>query len=816
MSEADSPEIPEAPESPDAPEEPDESGAAWLVPELDLGDARGVTEIRVHGVGGATPDSMLDVEQVRQVAGDRVSGFYRPCQETPGRHLEAYSWGGFTSRSHARALWVFLLPFMLSNLAGWTSAPRKKGPDTAGPVHGFRLAAAKWGALALTLSVLMTFSLILVDAVAYQCGAQAGCAGSAWWLAPLTWADLPENPAHRVVLGGLLMAAILTVFAVLSYTSRRRYEAVEPPFRVRENRRTPPASGASAAYLPGGLANDEFWSGKLAHTRLSRLHLAAGFAAMTTVTALCTMHIDERAPDDLTATLRGLALVVAGVVAVLATVGLGLDGLKRLAGRRPWPSAVVLALALAGFAVAVVAGLRQGPPPRLLAGQTPGMTAAFNAVWVLVTALLLPLAVSTVRPFQRRLQKDRDGIGRIPPYAATSLGIILAQVVLLSLLIFVASRLSGDMNVRYQNLLVLDPGAGRQPIVLPPLVPTVTAYFVWGIAALLAVALLWLASALLVAYRRGESDGGESAEDYAEERKAHLERPEPIGERDRWTACAAVDTDEDGVVHPQVTTSWTRWRAVWKKAARSSVYVSRTVNVLAAAATTGLLLVWLEVLVLHQAPPDILVGPAVAVALFIPPALVVFVAGTWRNLERRRVIGSLWDVGTFWPRSFHPFAPPCYAERAVPELTRRVWWLNDGGGEVLLAAHSQGSVIAAATGLRSDLRNGTTTPRFGLVTYGAPLRKLYRHAFPAYWPDSVLTDLADPQRSLVLAKRWRNVYYLTDYIGGPVGMDAVDWRLPDPQSSLYVWGQPTPRVRSHTGYATDPRFREIVDRAVGS
>ena len=59
-------------------------------------------------------------------------------------------------------------------------------------------------------------------------------------------------------------------------------------------------------------------------------------------------------------------------------------------------------------------------------------------------------------------------------------------------------------------------------------------------------------------------------------------------------------------------------------------------------------------------------GPAVAVALFIPPALVVFVAGTWRNLERRRVIGSLWDLGTFWPRSSHPFAPPCYAERAVP------------------------------------------------------------------------------------------------------------------------------------------------------
>ena len=534
--------------SPEAPEKADEGGAPWLVPELDLGDARGVTEIRVHGVGGATPESMLDVEQVRQVAGDRVSGFYRPRQETPGRHVEAYSWGGFTSRSHARALWVFLLPFMLANLAGWTSAPRKKGPDTAGPVHAFRLAAAKWGALALTLSVLMTFSLILVDAVAYQCGAQAACAGSASWLAPLTWADLPENPAHRVVLGGLLMAAILTVFAVLSYTSRRRYEAVEPPYRMRGDRPYPPASGASAAYLPGGLANDEFWSGKLAHTRLSRLHLAAGFASMTTVTALCTMHIDEQAPDDLTARLRGLALVVSGVVAVLATVGLGLDGLKRLAGRRPWPSAVVLALALGGFAVAVVAGLRQGPPPRLVAGQTPGMTTTFDAVWVLIAALLLPLAFSTVRAFRRRPQNDRDGIGRgfrrtRPPVWGSS----LAHDMLLSLLIFVASRLSGDINVR-----VPEPAGGPRPRRRPwpdrPAAPGAHGDGVLrlGIAALLAVALLWLASALLVAYRRGESDGGESdggesAEDYAEERKAYLERPEPIAGR-RWTACAAVDT----------------------------------------------------------------------------------------------------------------------------------------------------------------------------------------------------------------------------------------------------------------------------------
>lgn len=54
------------------------SEARDLVPLTRLGAAGGVTEIRVHGVGGTTPEAMLqlsDAYQVapRLVAGDRVS-----------------------------------------------------------------------------------------------------------------------------------------------------------------------------------------------------------------------------------------------------------------------------------------------------------------------------------------------------------------------------------------------------------------------------------------------------------------------------------------------------------------------------------------------------------------------------------------------------------------------------------------------------------------------------------------------------------------------------------------------------------------------
>src|SRR5215211_6029513 len=78
----------------------------------------GVTELRVHGVGGTTPESLLGDLAPQQISGDQIAGFYRTA-EGQKRHVEAYSWGGLTSRSGTRVLWLLLLPFMLANLAGW-------------------------------------------------------------------------------------------------------------------------------------------------------------------------------------------------------------------------------------------------------------------------------------------------------------------------------------------------------------------------------------------------------------------------------------------------------------------------------------------------------------------------------------------------------------------------------------------------------------------------------------------------------------------------------------------------------------------------
>src|ERR1700757_468441 len=68
--------------------------------------SRGVTELRVHGVGGTPPDAILGDLAPERVSGDAIAGFYRssdhlarPGEADSSRHVEVYSWGGLTSRS---------------------------------------------------------------------------------------------------------------------------------------------------------------------------------------------------------------------------------------------------------------------------------------------------------------------------------------------------------------------------------------------------------------------------------------------------------------------------------------------------------------------------------------------------------------------------------------------------------------------------------------------------------------------------------------------------------------------------------------------
>ncbi|BDZ66282.1 hypothetical protein [Agromyces mangrovi Wang et al. 2018] len=134
------------------------------------------------------------------------------------------------------------------------------------------------------------------------------------------------------------------------------------------------------------------------------------------------------------------------------------------------------------------------------------------------------------------------------------------------------------------------------------------------------------------------------------------------------------------------------------------------------------------------------VAALVAVALLAVGAVAAAAA-----TKADRPLALFWDVMCFFPRAGHPFAPPCYSERAVPELTNRMHrWLESedasadeepGTPVVVLAAHSMGSVVAAASlfalvdnaeGARDD-----EVKRIALLTYGTQLRAFFSRFFPS-------------------------------------------------------------------------------------
>ncbi len=198
------------------------------------------------------------------------------------------------------------------------------------------------------------------------------------------------------------------------------------------------------------------------------------------------------------------------------------------------------------------------------------------------------------------------------------------------------------------------------------------------------------------------------------------------------------------------------------------------------------------------------------------PVLMAFLYAAWNDPTKRRAIGVLWDVGTFWPRSYHPLSPPCYAERAVPELQRRMWWLHDNGGRVVLVAHSQGAMLATAALVQSGCRPEGDHP--SLVTFGSPVVKLYGWGFPAYVTPGAADRPWPPRQAGV--DDWCNHFYPTDPIGGTCGRGPVPGRRPAGwtgtcsirRSAGTCTGSLAPTPQGHCGYWADPRVWAVVDR----
>jgi hypothetical protein len=243
----------------------------------------------------------------------------------------------------------------------------------------------------------------------------------------------------------------------------------------------------------------------------------------------------------------------------------------------------------------------------------------------------------------------------------------------------------------------------------------------------------------------------------------------------------------------------------------------------------------------------------VLVALSIVAAVAAHAASS-----AERPIALFWDVVCFFPRAGHPFAPPCYAERTVPELRDRVLdWLKPSTTtkepaahprRVVLAVHSMGATIATAAILSmrgesvpadasdSGSRQIRATDRVALLSYGIQLRPYFSRFFPSVfgpevlgvpgthgpslfrmdpWSRQVVEDWKDPMPAVQLdawtltetlgatpemGPRWRSLWRRTDYLGFPVFSyrrpgNPVDRGASERAPLTYLW-----KIARHNDY----------------
>jgi hypothetical protein len=745
------------------------------------GECEGVTELRVHGVGGTPPDALLGDLAPEQVSGDQTAGFYRsgdhrasPADQAADRdvdrHVECYSWGGLTSRSKVRVLWLALLPFLLANLAGWMCSARTRGSGWRFGLH--RLSHGLSG-LALTVNAVLVAVLISADLLAYQ-AVRAGLAGHQWWLAPLGWRDIAGHPARQVLVGVLVPVLFLLLLAALARRSWR-YEAVRPPYR---GQAPPESRKITAAALDGGLAHDEFWDGEGSVRLLTGVHIAAAAGFLAIVLGVTAKLLASPGSAHVIA-LWWIAVGAGGATVACAAGYLGLDAFGALGDTlRRSPPFLLLLAAVALISSGVFAWLQPGGAGGPSA-ELPGMVGVIR--WT-----ALAIGVALVLAFVSMLLGLGGGRGTLAggPWVTLLLAFGLLNTVMLGIGIWVA-HLVGPVTGHAATAARPHAMVVYVPYLIASGVPLVAwAAVVGSVAFGLTLGVRWWGARRL---------------------------PAPIRETYRSAAQAFCDRQPEVVKCWYVSgpdQSWERAVARARLLAGAALEAGWLLWGIIIAQLAVVLCVWQ----LGWQPPVVIRNIGVSLAGLVLPVLMGFLYAAWNDPAKRRTIGVLWDVGTFWPRSYHPLSPPCYSERAVPELQRRMWWLHDNGGRVVLIGHSQGAVLTTAALVQPGCRPDGDHP--SLITFGSPVSKLYGWGFPAYVTPELRTALAPDGRGRV--DGWHNQYYPTDPIGGPVAGDLpwgsrVDRYLLDPAQCWYLYGQAPPAPTGHSGYWADSRVWDVVN-----
>jgi hypothetical protein len=736
----------------------------------------GAWELRVHGVSGTPPEDLLDRPLVEQIAGDKIAGFYvprlpdervdaapgifAPRQPRPPR-LAGYSWGGLTSGSAGRAFWLILLPFTFINIA-----PRARPPTHSATGAFTWLIWYLCRLLALTLTVMFVLAAVGVgeDLIAWQCAGTSDCVKSM-----PNWVIEQNLPIERMLLVGALVPLffLLALWRVSARTANSYERTIADVAEYREL--VPARKDPDTNLLEVGLDSRLMWRNADPVRRLRAVHLQCGFAVI--IWSLV-------APTD----SRWLAVAPAAIVIYTVIVlgsrkftGHGSSDAWRAASRVVWGVLIIcvawLVVGLARASITVDAKYVRSAPgvgrigyrglPLFDATVLVDAAVALGLIVALIVVVCLAAWTGTAPVAGGNHADLKPGLFGLACAAFASLGVFLAAAFTSGIYIYVAAFLrTGSLKPKFEDVSKL-----YHTVRVPITVATATLAYTFAVLGLLVLLVIWAVAVGIRWLRPG--------------RDAQLNSDYPV------RAGKASDVTARG--------NQIRRDMLW------GALVDKLPWLVGPLVVTGLVIVAVFAiqLGLHvHTPIEDLFGTAVGwtsknflsgVGAYLVVStllgLVSLGAIAFRVPATRRVVGILWDVASFWPRASHPLAPPCYAERAVPDLVTFITHhrVSEPDGSVVIAAHSQGTVISAATMFQlAAFDEAPAVPgkaqlkvmhRLAFLSFGCVLRRLYGRYFPVYFgPDQLakLQTLLHPAGQLDEQPRWRNLWRYTDYLGGQV------------------------------------------------
>ena|GEM_PF-5397304 len=761
-----------------------------------------LTELRIHGVSGPDPANILETAAVFHVAGDSITGFARrlagdrcgPTDVEPAspRQLEAFSWRGVSSGAKSRAVWLLLAPFAFLNFAAWMH------PMVGEPQHVAIPRRDPWNAK----SVQVFHALLRALAVCFS--AQ---------FALTTMAALmlvPKNPDCTTPVpkssycstfpryGSALMTAttvgavgVLAVIVLLARATLRRYDSLDNP------------DDSGALSTPSSpLELPAFWGRKTSVARQFWLHVGVfagaigyviaqmfiahpyGFRVCCLVVAVATvlaamspafgMQRDLKGPDPDQPVGRMPEATPAPADGILRSVS---------ASRRIAFFAISLGL-LGGLAVAGLvlsnawggaAGRSVAVPPADPLGDRFGLADATIVVVGAELLLLCGLVATIMWMITRKRPTNvhhRNMLGGNAGWIVPLIGWLVAAFLTSGVLAFAGKIFKNQSHLKVPGFAALvNTGAYAFPVGVLTTLLFVIGRIVWCTVFFDAT----------------------NIED-------RVRQPDRRGSY--RVAC--------GIAYAARTAYW----VFVPLAAAAAAWITWTAIALASATWPGTFASWPRYLKVPPSAPAML-----SIFAFLVGVVPLAVLALAKKVGTQRGVGVLWDVVTFWPRAAHPFAPPCYAERVIPQLRSRHAALTDGGRTVLLSAHSQGSVISAALLLQMQQQDVDNT---ALLTYGCQYSYLFARGFPAYLGGHVIDELA---HRLGLDSghpaRWINLYRLTDYLGSKVNLSSsftdVNREVADPSYARNsVTGPTTSLQRRDLHGMVDPADDDLPGDAIAS